>query len=245
MARQYEGQVGSINLRSKDTSQQVSNNTTNTMDCEDIESFIDVENELQLGCKVACNATNNTEDDSGPRSDETGARSDGNQSGNSTRAETNDRPLALEAVIEEHPGNSTHGGGKVGSDERHDRTDVGAQRGATVETKPTNPQEDGAENNHGDVVRSVRQAGGLGVAGALAEHDGHGESCGAGRDVDGRATGIIETTHLEGPAVRVPGPESDRVVDNSRPNENEDDGGENAHAINSRTDGESRAVWCC
>ncbi len=63
--------------------------------------------------------------------------------------------------------------------------------------------------------------------------------------MDGRATGVIETTHLEGPSVRIPGPESDRVIHNSRPDEDEDDGGENAHAVDGSTEGESWAVIFC
>lgn len=60
--------------------------------------------------------------------------------------------------------------------------------------------------------------------------------------MDRRTTSVVETTHYERPAIGVPGPESDRVVDNGRPNEDEDDGGENAHAVDGSTDSEGRAM---
>ncbi len=128
------------------------------MDRENIERFVDIQNELELGGKVADNSTNNAKDNSSPGCDVTGAGSDGYKSGNRTGAETDDRPLALETVVEKHPGESAHRSGKVSGNERHDSPNVGAQRRTTVEAKPADPEEDGTENDHGHVVGPVRQA---------------------------------------------------------------------------------------
>lgn len=53
-------------LRSEEGSKDVANKATNTVDGEDVESIIAAKEVLQLGCIVACNATNSTEDNSNP-----------------------------------------------------------------------------------------------------------------------------------------------------------------------------------
>lgn len=58
----------------------------------------------------------------------------------------------------------------------------------------------------------------------------------------GRATCEIEAAELEGPAVRVPGPVGDRVVDYGRPDEDEDYAGQDARPIDGCADGEGWSV---
>lgn len=125
----------------------------------------------------------------------------------------------------------------------HDGAHVSGERGTTVEAEPTHPQENGAENDVGDVVRPVGQAGGLGVPSSLTDHNGEGERSSTRRDVDGRATGEVEATHDEGPTVGVPGPVRDRVVYDGGPDEHEDDARENARTVNSSTDRKSRSIY--
>lgn len=66
--------------RSKETGQQVANNTTNGVLSKDIKALVNVDPELDLGSQVASNASDNTKDHSSPGRNETGSRSDGNKS---------------------------------------------------------------------------------------------------------------------------------------------------------------------
>lgn len=209
---------------------------------EDIERVVDFDHILELGGIIAADGADDTEDDGGPGGHETRSRSDSDQARDGARAETDGRPLLVEAVIEEHPGNATDGGSEMGHDAGHDGTHVGGERRAAVEAEPADPEEDRAEHDVGDVVGSVGEAVGVRVAGALAEHDGVCESCGAGRDVDGGSTGEIEAAHFEGPASRVPGPAGDGVVNYGGPDEHEDHAGKHATSVCGGTDGERGAV---
>ena len=212
------------------------------MDSEDVKRLIDSNEELELGSEVAADTADDTNDQSTPGRDETSTRSDGNETRDGTRAEANSRPLLLQTVVEEGPGQTGHGGSQVGVVAGHDGTEVNTQGRATVKAEPANPQEDGADDDVGDVVGPPGHTGMLGVAGALAEHDGVGEGSGAGGDVNGAAAGIVEGAQGEEPAVGVPGPVGDGVVDNGGPNDDEDKGGENATTVSNSADGESRAV---
>lgn len=130
----------------------------------------------------------------------------------------------------------------MGDDARHDSAQVSGQGTAAVEAKPADPQKDGAEHDVGDIVGAVGQAVDLVVAGALAQHQRVGQGGGARRDVHGGAAGKVEAAHDKGPAVGVPGPVGDGVVDDGRPDEDEDEGGEHAAAVCGGANGKSGAV---
>lgn len=130
----------------------------------------------------------------------------------------------------------------MGDDAGHDGTQIGAERTAAIEAKPSDPEEDCAEDDVGDVVRAVWQPVVLVVSSAPPEHQGVCKGSGARGDVDGRAAGKVEATELEGPPVGVPGPVGNRIVDDCRPDEHEDDGGEHSAAIGCGTDCEGGAV---
>lgn len=230
------------NLRSEETGQQVANDTTNTVDGKDIESLVNAHEELKLGGEVAADATNNTEDNRSPRGNETGTGGDSNQSSDGAGAETDDGPLLLKAVVEQDPGDAADGGGEVGDDAGHDGAHVSSKSRTAVEPEPADPEEDGAEDDVGDVVRPVGQARRLGVARPLADHDREGERRRARRDVHGRTSGEVEPAHHERPPVRVPRPVRDRVVHDGRPHEDEDDARQDARAVDGRADRKSWAV---
>jgi hypothetical protein len=61
------------------------------------------------------------------------------------------------------------------------------------------------------------------VSASLAKVDGDCKSSSTTGDMDRGTSGKIQTTLLEDPATGVPGPASDRIVDDSRPEENEDE----------------------
>lgn len=60
--------------------------------------------------------------------------------------------------------------------------------------------------------------------------------------MDGAAAGEVVVGELGEPAVGVPGPVGDGIVDDGGPDEHEDDGGEHAAAISNSADGEGRTV---
>lgn len=228
----------SCNLRSKKTSQEVANDTTDTVLGKHIEAFIDTENKLELRSKVAADTTDDTEDESRPGGDVTSTGGDGDETGNGTGAETNRGPLLLKPVIEENPSKTSGASSEMSDDEGHGSTVVGGEGGTTVEAEPTDPEENRPENDVGDVVRAVGEAVDLGVAGALTQHKGVSESCGTRADVDGGTTSEVETAHLQGPSLEVPGPESNGIVDDRGPDEDEDVGGEHATTISDSANSE-------
>lgn len=63
--------------------------------------------------------------------------------------------------------------------------------------------------------------------------------------MDGAAAGEVVVGQLGEPAVGVPGPVGDGVVDDGGPDEHEDDGGEHAAAVSDGTDGESGTGCLC
>lgn len=227
-------------LRSEDAGADVTDHAADAVDGEDIESIVNTDEELELGSEVADDAANDAHDEGAPGGDEAGAGGDDDEAGDGTGAEANGGPLALEAEIEEDPGETAHRGGQVGVEAGDDGADVHGEGGAAVEAEPADPEEDGADDDVGDVVRPPGHAGVVAVAGALAEHEGVGEGGGAGGDVDGAAAGEVEGAQLVEPAVGVPGPVGDGVVDDGGPDEEEDERGKDATAVSDGADGQSR-----
>ena len=156
------------------------------------------------------------------RADESRRRRDSDEASNGTRAETDRRPLALEAVVPEHPGEAANARREVGDDARLRRAEVRRKGGAAVEPEPAKPEEDRAEHDVGRIVGLVGEAFSA-VAPTLAEVDGNGKRRGTGRDVDRCASGEVKATHDEGPAVGVPRPARDRIVNDGRPDESKHD----------------------
>lgn len=92
----------------------------------------------------------------------------------------------------------------------------------------------------GDVVRTVGQTVVAAVAGALAEHETVGQSTGSRGDVHGATASKVVGGQIEEPAVAVPGPVGNGVVNNGRPDEHENNGREHAAPISNGTNGKSR-----
>lgn len=158
---------------------------------------------------------------------------------NSSAAETNRAPLPLEAVIHQAPREATDAGRNVSDDASHHSAQVRSQGAASIKAEPPDPQEDRSEDDVCNVVRPVGEALDLGVTVALAQHDGVCQSRSARRDVDGRAAGEVEAAELEGPAVCIPRPVGNRVVDDRRPDEDKNKGRQHAAAVGDCADGKS------
>lgn len=137
-------------------------------------------------------------------------------------------------VIEQDPGDATHGGGQVGDDAGHSGTQVGRESRATVEAKPAEPDENGAND---DVAHAVGTEVLL-VTGTSAQDNGVREGSSAGTNVNRRAAGKVEAAHDKAPAVGAPSPAGDKVVDKGAPEENEDQGGHDAAALGGSADGQ-------
>ena len=92
--------------------------------------------------------------------------------------------------------------------------------GATVESKPTKPNEDSTEEHQGSVVwLAVRW---LASTLALAQHKSVGQACPTRGNVNGSTSSIVKGRKVEEPSIGVPGPASDRAVHDSCPEEGKD-----------------------
>lgn len=229
------------NLRSKETGKEVANQTANSVDSKDIQSIVNAEQELQLGGIVAGNGTDHTKDEGSPRSNKARAGGNSDQTGNNTRAETDSGPLALQTVVEQTPGNTADRGSKVGYNGSHDSTQVSRQRRASVEAEPSNPEEDGSNNDMSDVVGTVVELVSA-VPTTLAQHQGVSQCSRTGSNMHGSTTSKVETTQLEDPTGRIPGPASNGVVDNGGPDEHEDDARQHAATLSNGTNGEGNTI---
>lgn len=72
----------------------------------------------------------------------------------------------------------------------------------------------------------------------LAKVHGDGEGGGSRDNVDRGSSCKVETSKDEGPAVGVPGPAGDRVVDDGGPDEDEDKNGAKTATLSDGTDSE-------
>lgn len=137
--------------------------------------------------------------------------------------------------VDEDPANGTGGGGSVGVEGGVHGADGAVEGGTTVEAEPSKPDEAGAEEDEGGVVRLVVH-GVLATLGALAEDESVGEGGPAGGDVDGSSSGVVEGGEVEEPSVGVPGPACDRAVDDGAPAEAEDERGDDAATLEGASD---------
>lgn len=171
----------------KEAGQKISNQTANAVDGEDIKRIVNPKDELQFGGIIAGDAPDDTKDNSRPGRNVPTSRSNGDQTRNHATAEADGRPFALQAVIKETPGYSTDTGGQVRDDGGHDSTQVCGESATGIETEPSedllvyrqsrscrkhhipDPEEDGSNDDVGDVVRTIVQLVGT-VAPALPQH---------------------------------------------------------------------------
>ena len=155
------------------------------------------------------------------RTHKTGSRSDGDKTRNSSRAETNSRPLALKTVIPEHPSQTANAGSKVGDNACLGCAQVRGEGRATIEAEPAEPEEGRAQNNVGRIVRLVGEACGI-ISTTLAEVKCDSKCGSAGGDVHWGTASEVKATKNVRPSMGIPCPIGDRVVDERRPNENEE-----------------------
>lgn len=140
----------------------------------DIKTVVVAKHELELGRKVTDSTRHESKQDRRGATHKSRSRSDRHEARNRTRAESDSRPLALKAPIPEHPGQTTDRGSEVGDDARLRGTQIRGKGRAAVESEPTEPEEDRAEDDVGCVVWFVGEALGT-ISAALAEVDRDGQ----------------------------------------------------------------------
>ena len=204
---------------------------------KDIESLVDTEQELELGSEITSGTSDETDSDGGGSSDETGSGGDTNETSDSTRAKSDDRPFPLESVIPQHPGDTSYRCSEIGDDTSHGGSKVGTESGTTVETEPTEPKEDCAEDDIGGVVRLVGESFSP-VSSSLAEVECDGEGSGTGRNVNGGTTGKVESAETTSPSVGTPSPGGDGAIDDGQPDKDEYHDRTNSCSFGETSDGE-------
>jgi len=229
------------NLRSEDTGEEVADNTANTVLSKNIKRLVNANKELDLGGKVAENTADHAKDNGSPRGDETSSRGNCNKTSNGTAAEANGAELLLKAIVKQAPGEASDACRNVGHHASHGSAHVGSKSTAAVEAEPADPEENSTQDDMRDIVGAVWQAVHFVVASPLPQHESVGESGSTGADMDGSTTGEVEAAHLEGPAVWVPCPVGNGVINDGSPNKEENDHGPHTSTISSTANGESRA----
>lgn len=221
---------------SKETSHHATDHTTDGVGGENIETVVNSDVKLDLGSKVASETTDESDSKRRRGTDVSSGGSDGDETRDGTGAEPDGGPLSLQSPIEQHPGDTTDGSSQVGNDACLDGSEVGRESRSTVESKPTEPEEDCTEDNVRGVVGLVGESLGT-VTSSLTEVCGNGQVGSSGRDMDGRSTGKVETSEFVGPSVRVPGPACDWTVHDGHPNEDEDANGSRSCSLGETTNG--------
>jgi len=207
------------------------------MNSKNIKSVVASQEILEFGGVIASRAADHAVNDGRPRRNIARTRRNGDQTGHHARAKADSGPLTLQPVIHNAPGHAADASGKVCHDGGHDGSDVGAERRARVEAEPAHPQEHGADNDVGDVVRAVVELLGA-VAAALAEHIGVGERGGAAGYVHWGAPSEVQSAEVVRPARWVPGPARDGIVHDRRPDEHVDYARKHAAAFGNGSNGE-------
>lgn len=186
--------------------------------CEEIESVINADEMLDLGSVIACRGGDNTKDDTGPQWDKARAGGGSHETGNRTGAETNHGVLFLDSVIEQTPDNTTGGCGDAGVEGSIYGSEVGAKGRTGIETDPSEPEHECAEGDEGDVVWT--EVDELALV-STSDDPRIGQTTDTRADFYRSSTGEIEDAIFKGPAIDVPNPACDGGVNEGDPEENE------------------------
>ena len=157
---------------------------------KDIQSIINADEEFEFGGVVASSSANNAENNSRPSWNVTRPWCDRDEACDNSGAEADRGPFPFESVVKDTPGNASDRSSQVGDDRGHDRAQIRTQCRTSIESEPSNPEEDGADNDVGDIVRPEVEFMGA-VSASLAEHQGIGQSSRTRGDVHRGSTSEI------------------------------------------------------
>src|SRR5574341_2650056 len=99
-------------------------------------------------------------------------------------------------------------------DESRSGQSIRRERASRVESKPAHPEQPCADDAERQVVGRHRF---LTVADTPTEHYSRDQSRSSGTDMNHRAASEIKSTHFTQPSLNAPDPVGERVVDESRP----------------------------
>lgn len=141
---------------------------------------------------------------------------------------------------------------QVGVEDGERRFETSSEAASAVEAQPSDPEEHGAQHNLRDVARFEHDTL-CAVSAPFSDEVRVRQSARSGRDLDGHTASVakdvstvskhadlsadsLKHTPLVSPAVDRPDPVGERVVDQGRPAEGEDHGGEHAGPLSSGTE---------
>lgn len=179
----------------EETREQVAEETANAMYGEDVQGVIGTQVILELGGEIASNSRRQSIDDGRPGGDEARSRCHADQTADDARTEADSAPFLLEAVVDQTPSDAPDACGEVGHERSHDCSQVGTQCASRIEAKPADPEEDGADDNVGDIVRTVVECV-RAMPFALAQNVTVGQRCSSTGDVHGSATSEVQTSQF-------------------------------------------------
>jgi hypothetical protein len=163
------------------------------VELENVETLVNVEPVVDVVQRRADDAGEEANEGSKPDVDITGSRSDTDETGNGSLAGSGHGELALIADhVDEDPPENTSAGSSVGVEDDVERADGGVESGATVEPKPTKPDQNGPEPDERGVVRLRAPLTNLRLDLALPKDESVGEGSAARRDVDRSTTSEVQ-----------------------------------------------------
>ncbi|KAH3677356.1 hypothetical protein OGATHE_000830 [Ogataea polymorpha] len=208
---------------SKQTGQHRTGKSTNTVKTPNIQTVVNSNHVLDVNRVVASNCSESTDWNGKVNRHETSCWSDTNKTSNSTRAHSDGGPFtAASEVVEEHPSKATASSSKVGVNTGVKSSDGGISGRSSVESKPSEPQENSTQNDTCDRMRSVlRQVGTSNRVVSLTTDQSVGQGSETRSLVDWSSTGKVVSTEGCKPAVSVPCPHGTRAVNDSHPEKQE------------------------
>lgn len=216
-----EAVQGGHPLLRKDTCEEGAHHAPNAVELEDIQTLIDTEELVETLDRRADDTSEEANQGSDPNRDETCGRSDADKTSDGTRASTHDAEFALGAdEIDKHPAENTAGGSGVGVEGGHHGTDSGVKRRSTIETEPSEPDENGTKKYKSWVMGFVVYP--LTLVVTLSKNESVSQRSPTTGDVDRASSSKIEGWQVVQPAIGVPCPACDWAVNNGGPEEGKD-----------------------
>jgi hypothetical protein len=176
---------------SKDTGEEAANHSSDTVELEDIHSFVNLDPPIHILAERANDSSEEANEGSNPWRDITSSWRDSYETSNGTGASTDDRELALIAnVLNRGPAQDTKRGSSIGVEGGKHGPESTIERTASVEAEPSEPNEDSANEYKRRVVCFAVDFITLGKT--LAEDESIRESRPSGSDVDRATSSEVE-----------------------------------------------------
>ena len=223
-------------LRGKDSGEQRASEAADTVAGEDVERIIQARARAEQDHEVAGEGGDSAQGQRTERAHEAGGGGDGHETDDDAGRGAHGGDVSGAHGVEDRPDHQRRHRRQEGVGERQCRRSVRGERAAAVEAEPAEPEQPGAQQHEGDVVRQDRLAP---IVLAGAQHRRGDERRHAGVDVHDGATGEVEHAQGTEPAT-TPDPVGDGGVHQEQPHRDEHDVGPEAHALHHRTRDQGR-----